>query len=157
MFIPGGISPAAVTYGPLLEVLKDEVRPVLKDPEAYAAETPPPGYELEWGIESIKHIAKAAGMAGFHPVEYSNGLSLAFTAKYPEWVRSLANPGSIPAKILIILTPPGSEGYWEEMAQHLATDTSPDPALVLSLQQKYHLETGGQVRQFSPPGSEQTR
>ena len=64
-------------------------------------------------------------------------------------------PGPLPAKILIILTPPGYEGYWEEMAQHLATGSPPDPALVLSLQQKYHLETGGQVRQFSLPGPEQ--
>jgi hypothetical protein len=38
MFIPGGISPAAVTYGPLLEALKDEVRPLLKDLEVYAAD-----------------------------------------------------------------------------------------------------------------------
>jgi oxalate decarboxylase/phosphoglucose isomerase-like protein (cupin superfamily) len=69
-------------------------------------------------------------------------------------LHTLANPGPIPAKILIILTPPGYEGYWEEMAQHLATGNPPDTALVLSLQQKYHLETGGQVRQFSPTGPE---
>ena len=68
---------------------------------------------------------------------------------------TLANPGPLPAKILIILTPPGYEGYWEEMAQHLATGNAPDPALVFSLQQKYHLETGGQVRQFAPPTPEQ--
>jgi pimeloyl-ACP methyl ester carboxylesterase len=97
MFIPGGISPAAVTYGPLLEVLKDEVRPILKDLEVFAADTPPPEYGLEWEIEGIKHIAEAAGMARFHLVEYSGGLSLAFTARYPEWVRSLAliEPGWI--------------------------------------------------------------
>jgi quercetin dioxygenase-like cupin family protein len=70
-------------------------------------------------------------------------------------LHTLANPGPHPAKILIILTPPGYEGYWEEMARHLATGNLPDPALVLSLQQKYHLETGGQVRQFSPSGPEQ--
>lgn len=97
MFIPGGISPSAVTYGPLLEVLKDEVRPVLKDLEVYAADTPPPEYGLELEIEGIKHAAEAAGLASFHLVEYSGGLSLAFTAKYPEWVRSLAliEPGWI--------------------------------------------------------------
>jgi mannose-6-phosphate isomerase-like protein (cupin superfamily) len=70
-------------------------------------------------------------------------------------LHTLANPGPHPAKILIILTPPGYEGYWEEMAQHVATGNVPDPALVLSLQQKYHLETAGQVRQFSPPAPEQ--
>jgi quercetin dioxygenase-like cupin family protein len=71
-------------------------------------------------------------------------------------LHTLANPGPLPAKILIILTPPGYEGYWEEMAQHLATGNPPGPDLVLALQQKYHLETGGQVRQFSPSGPEQT-
>jgi len=90
MFLPGGISPAAVTYGPLLEHLKDEVRPLLKDLEVYAADTPPPGYGLEWEIEGIKRAAEAADMESFHLVEYSGGLSLAFTARYPEWVRSLA-------------------------------------------------------------------
>jgi pimeloyl-ACP methyl ester carboxylesterase len=97
VFIPGGISPAAVTYGPLLEVLKDEVRPLLKDLEVYAAETPPPGYGLEWEIEGIRRAAEAADMTSFHFVEYSGGLSLAFTARYPEWVRSLAliEPGWI--------------------------------------------------------------
>ena len=70
-------------------------------------------------------------------------------------LHTLANPGPIPAKILIILTPPGYEGYWEEVAKHLATGSPPDPALVLSLQQKYHLETAGQVRQFAPPAPEQ--
>ena len=97
MFLPGGISPAAVTYGPLLEVLKDEVRPLLKDLEVYAADMPPPEYGLEWEIEGIKHAAEAADMTSFHLVEYSNGLSLAFAAKYPERVRSLAliEPGWI--------------------------------------------------------------
>ncbi|HEX6551529.1 MAG TPA: hypothetical protein VF026_02115, partial [Ktedonobacteraceae bacterium] len=90
IFLPGGINPAAVTYGPLLEVLNDEARAVLKDLELYAADTPPPGYALEWEIEGIKRAAEAANITSFHLVEYSNGLSLAFTARYPELVRSLA-------------------------------------------------------------------
>lgn len=89
-FLPGGISPAAVTYGPLLEVLKDGVRPLLKDLEVYTADTPPPGYGLEWEIAGMKRAAEASGLESFHLVEYSGGLSLAFTARYPEWVRSLA-------------------------------------------------------------------
>jgi hypothetical protein len=40
MFLPGGISPAPVGYGPLLEVLKDEVRPLLKDLKIYTDDTP---------------------------------------------------------------------------------------------------------------------
>ena len=97
IFLPGGISPAAVTYGPLLQVLNDEVQPLLKDLEVYAADTPPPDYALEWEIEGIKRAAEAANIMSFHLVEYSNGLSLAFTARYPELVRSLAliEPGWI--------------------------------------------------------------
>ena len=97
MFLPGGISPAAVTYGPLLEVLKDEVRPLLKDLEVYAADTPPPEYGLEWEVEGIKRLAEDADMTSFHLVEYSGSLSLAFMARYPEKVRSLAliEPGWI--------------------------------------------------------------
>jgi len=68
---------------------------------------------------------------------------------------SLANPGPGPTKLLIILTPPGYEGFWDEMAKYLASGRSPSPEMVASLQQKYHLETGGQVRQFSPPAPEQ--
>ena len=88
MFIPGGISPAAITYDPLLEVLKDL--------EFYAADRLP-GYELKWEIEGIRCAAEAAGLKSFHLIEYSGGLSLAFTARYPEWVRSLAliEPGWI--------------------------------------------------------------
>ena len=70
---------------------------------------------------------------------------------------TLANPGPGPTKLLIILTPPGYEGFWDEMAKHLASGTPPSPEMVAALQQKYHLETGGQVRQLAPPGSEQTR
>jgi hypothetical protein len=97
MFLPGAINPAAVTYGPLLEVLKDEIRPLLKDLEVYAADTLPPEYSLEWEIEGIKRAAEAAEMMSFHLIEYFGGPSLAFTPRYPEWVRSLAliEPGWI--------------------------------------------------------------
>jgi hypothetical protein len=54
-------------------------------------------YGLEWEIEGIKHTAEVAGLKGFHFVEYSDGLSLAFTARYHEWVKGLAmiEPGWI--------------------------------------------------------------
>jgi len=64
-------------------------------------------------------------------------------------IHTIANPGPDAAKILVILTPPGYEGFWGEMAQHMASGSPPDPALVSSLQQKYHLETDGQARRFT--------
>jgi quercetin dioxygenase-like cupin family protein len=55
---------------------------------------------------------------------------------------TIANTGPGAVKILVILTPPGYEGYWEEMAQHLACENAPDLAVVSSLREKYHLEMG---------------
>lgn len=64
-------------------------------------------------------------------------------------LHSLANPRPGPARILVILSPPGYEGFWREMAE-LRTKLGgpPDPETVLALQQKYHLTTGGQTRRF---------
>jgi pimeloyl-ACP methyl ester carboxylesterase len=92
VLVPGGVNPAAISYGPLLEVIQDEAEVVVKDLEVYAADTPPPGYGLELEVEGIKRAAEAAGLKSFHLVGYSGGgaASLAFIAKYPELVRSLA-------------------------------------------------------------------
>ncbi len=61
---------------------------------------------------------------------------------------SLANPGPAPVRFLIILSPPGFEGFWEEMSELLKTTGRPEPATVLALQEKYHFDAGGQVRRF---------
>jgi len=92
IFVPGGIMPAELSYGPLLEVLGGEIRPVVKDLEIYADDTPPPGYGLGVEVEGIARAAAGAGFDSFHLVGYSAGgaASLAFTAGYPERVRSLA-------------------------------------------------------------------
>ena len=59
----------------------------------------------------------------------------------------LSNLGPGTARILVILTPPGLEGFWEEMANLLkVSGGKPDPANVLSLQEKYHMDAGGQAR-----------
>lgn len=61
---------------------------------------------------------------------------------------TLSNLGLGTARILVILTPPGFEKFWEEMANLLkVSGGKPDPTNVLSLQQKYHLNTGGKPRQ----------
>jgi quercetin dioxygenase-like cupin family protein len=63
---------------------------------------------------------------------------------------TVANTGTEGGKILVVLSPPGFEGYWREMSALLAASSGPpDPAQVLALQQRYHMDTGGQARQFT--------
>ncbi|MGH2581675.1 MAG: alpha/beta fold hydrolase [Anaerolineales bacterium] len=90
--VPGGVMPAELAYGPLLEALRDDVQPILKDLEVYATESPPPDFGLQLEVEGIRRAADAAGFKSFHLVGYSGGgaSSLAFAAKYPERLRSLA-------------------------------------------------------------------
>lgn len=84
--------PVGLAYGPLLNVLKDEIEPAFKELEVYTAEMPPADYGLDTEIESILRAAESASFSDFHLVGYSAGgaCSLAFTARYPARVRSLA-------------------------------------------------------------------
>ncbi len=119
VFIPGNVTPAASTYGPLLEVLKAEVQPILKELELYAADTPPPDYTVEVEVEGLRRAADAAGLKRCHLVGYSWGgtIALAFAMKYPERVKSLTltdpysaiNDGS-----------PEVTVYWAEMDRVMA-------------------------------------
>jgi quercetin dioxygenase-like cupin family protein len=61
---------------------------------------------------------------------------------------SLANPGPDFARLLVILSPPGYEGFWRETAQLQAQQGPLEPAMIRALQEKYHLVTDGEVRQF---------
>jgi hypothetical protein len=64
-------------------------------------------------------------------------------------LHSLANPGPLAARMLIIVSPPGYVGFWREMAELRARlGGPPDPDTVLALQRKYHLATNGAVRRF---------
>ena len=92
VLVPGGIMPAGMSYGPLLNVIKGEVRAVAKELEVYGSAAPPSDYGLEMEVEGIKRAADAAGLETFHLVGYSAGgaASLAFTAQYPDRLRSLA-------------------------------------------------------------------
>ncbi len=63
-------------------------------------------------------------------------------------VHNVTNPGPGTAKILVILSPPGFEGYWREMSELPLTDGKPDTKAVLALQAKYQMDTGGQARQL---------
>jgi pimeloyl-ACP methyl ester carboxylesterase len=92
ILLPGGVLPAALAYGALLDALGDAVEPVAKDLEDYADAEPPPGYTFAVEVEGILRTAEAAGFDRFHLVGYSAGgaSSLALAASHPERLRSLA-------------------------------------------------------------------
>lgn len=92
VFAPGAILPADLAYGPLLAALGPEITSLLKDLEVYAAETPPPDYGLAMEVEAIRRVVDEAGADTFHLVGYSGGgaVALAFAARYPKRLRSLA-------------------------------------------------------------------
>ncbi len=115
IFLPGGIQPAALQYDALLKVLKEDIRPLLKDLEVYRDGTPPSGYTLSSEVEGLKHAADQADMPTFHLVAYSGGgaVALAFIGAYPERVLSLAlsEPAVIPSQAWRQM-----EGeYWQRM------------------------------------------
>ncbi len=92
ILLPGGVMPAELAYGALLEVLGDDVDAVAKELEIYAGPEPPPGYTLEDEINGILRSARSAGFDRFHLVGYSGGgaSSLAFAAAHRERLLSLA-------------------------------------------------------------------
>ncbi len=92
IFVPGGVTPASISYEPLLRVLPGEVEPLAKELELYSAEQPPTNYGLDLEVEGLCRVADAAGFDRFHLVGYSGGggISLAFAARYPERLQSLA-------------------------------------------------------------------
>lgn len=102
VFVPGGVTPAAASYAPLLAELTGKIEPLLKDLEVYSTDTPPVGYSLETEVAGLERVTEVAGFATFHLVGYSGGgaVSLAFCARHPERVRSLAlfEPASIPGR-----------------------------------------------------------
>lgn len=56
-------------------------------------------------------------------------------------LHTVANPGPHPARFLVILQPPGFEGYWREMARLTATNGQPAQERVLQLQRTYHMQS----------------
>jgi pimeloyl-ACP methyl ester carboxylesterase len=120
ILLPGGVLPANLAYEALLEALGDEVEAVAEELEVYASDEPPPDYTLDVEIEGILGTAEASGFDRFHLVGYSGGgaSSLAFAAKHPERLRSLAllepawagNEGLDPAE----------EAVWREYVRIMA-------------------------------------
>lgn len=93
ILLPGAVLPASLAYAALLTELGGDVDARAKELEVYAGETvPPPDYSLETEVGGIRRVASEAGFETFHLVGYSAGgaCSLAFTARHPGQVRSLA-------------------------------------------------------------------
>lgn len=92
ILLPGGVMPADLAYGALIEALGTDVHALAKDLEVYAGPEPPPGYALEHEVAGVLRAADEAGFDRFHLVGYSGGgaFGLAFAAAHPERLRSLA-------------------------------------------------------------------
>lgn len=92
ILLPGGVMPADLAYGPLIEQVGDDVDAIAKDLELYAGPEPPTGYTLDYEVAGVLRAAEDAGFDRFHLVGYSGGgaASLAFAAKHPERLLSLA-------------------------------------------------------------------
>ena len=92
ILLPGGVMPADLAYGALIDALGDDVVAVAKDLEVYAAPEPPRNYTLEHEIGGVLRTARDAGFDRFHLVGYSGGgaSSLAVAASHPERLLSLA-------------------------------------------------------------------
>jgi pimeloyl-ACP methyl ester carboxylesterase len=143
IMLPGAVLPAEVAYGALLEALGDRVEAVAKDLEVYAAAECPPGYGLDVEIEGILAAAEASGFDRFHLVGYSGGgaASLAFAAKHPHRLRSLAllepawagNEGLDPAEEAVwreydrIMVLPAEERMTAFVREQLAPGVDPPP------------------------------
>lgn len=96
ILLPGSVLPAAPAYGALVEALHDQpgddIEAVAKDLELYATDEPPADYSLDHEVAGVLREVDARGWDTFHLVGYSGGgaSALAFAAKYPERLRSLA-------------------------------------------------------------------
>jgi pimeloyl-ACP methyl ester carboxylesterase len=91
ILIPGGVLPADLAYGALVDALGDEVEAVAKDLEVYADDTPPEEYSLDTEVAGVVREADARGWERFHLVGYSGGgaAALATAARHPGRLLSL--------------------------------------------------------------------
>jgi hypothetical protein len=54
---------------------------------------------------------------------------------------TVANVGTGVCRFLVVLTPPGFEGFWRETARRLAEHPPPAQADLLALQDRFGMET----------------
>ena len=60
VFLPGGVTPVALSYAPLLEELGGESPPLLKDLEVYAGAEPRPTTRIQLEVDALERAADAA-------------------------------------------------------------------------------------------------
>ena len=108
ILLPGAVLPAEPAYGELIKALGPDVNAVAKDLELYSGDAPPPGWTLDTEIDGILREADARRWNTFHLLGYSGGgaVALAFTAKHPDSVQSLA------------LLEPAWAGSWDWSPEH---------------------------------------
>jgi pimeloyl-ACP methyl ester carboxylesterase len=92
ILLPGGILPAELAYGALIDTLDNEVEAVAKDLELYAGDEQPGNYSLDDEVAGVIREADARGWERFHLVGYSGGgaAALAAAARHPDRPLSLA-------------------------------------------------------------------
>jgi pimeloyl-ACP methyl ester carboxylesterase len=92
VLLPGSVLPAELAYGALIAALGSDADAVAKDLEVYATAQPPADYSLDLEVDGVLRAADARDWERFHLVGYSGGgaSALAFTARYPERLLSLA-------------------------------------------------------------------
>jgi len=118
VFVPGGVMPSELAYNPLLDIVGQEIQPIVKELEVYRFDQPQLDYSLETEVEGIKKAANEACVKSFHLVGYSAGgaSALAYTARYPERVRSLA----LIEPAWIGKTSPENKGEWDAITRLMA-------------------------------------
>ncbi len=143
ILLPGGVMPAQLAYGALVEELGGDVDAVAKELEIYSGPEPPPGYTLRNQTDGILRSAEDAGFERFHLVGYSGGGAscVAFTAAHPERLLSLAliepawmgNDGLGPEEQAVwrefdrIMTLPANQMMPAFIANQLAPGVEPPP------------------------------
>jgi pimeloyl-ACP methyl ester carboxylesterase len=92
VLLPGSVLPAELAYGSLLAALGPGVDALTKELAVYDEPEPPAAFRLDDEIGSLARAADARGFERFHLAGYSAGgaVALAFTARHPERVLSLA-------------------------------------------------------------------
>lgn len=149
LFIPGGVTPADLIYAGVIAALDGRVQALPKDLELYAGDRPPADYGLDAEVEAILRTIERAGAERVHLVGYSGGgaVSLAFTARYPQHLHSLAliEPAWI-----------GNEGWTaEDQADFAELDramTLP-PAERMTAFRQWHIRPGVEAPPMpTPPG-----
>jgi pimeloyl-ACP methyl ester carboxylesterase len=142
VFMPGGVTPVAPSYAPLLQELGEEIAPLLKELEVYAGDRPPVDYSIQVEVDALERAATAAGLDTFHLVGFSGGgaVSLSFAAQHPGRLRSLAlfEPANVP-------------GPWDraEHPETVAADQTVGPEAMLAEFTRRQLRPG--VEPPAPP------